>query len=63
MSEHLGRERDDLHVLLLAQFAGDGTEDAGRPWLALIVDQHGRVLVEPDVGAVLATDFLRACAR
>src|SRR5512140_856617 len=59
MSEHLRRERDDLHVLLLAQFARHGTEDTGRLWLALVVDEDGGILVEPDVGPVLPTDLLR----
>src|SRR5258706_11608797 len=54
MSDDLRRERDDLHVLLLAQLARHGTEDAGRPGLPGVVDQHRRVLVEADVGAVLA---------
>src|SRR5690606_25348471 len=59
MSEHLRSQRDDLHVALLAELARHGTEDAGRLGLALVVDQHRSVLVEPDVGAVLAADFLR----
>src|SRR5450830_248377 len=49
MSEHLGSQRHDLHVPLLAQLARDGSEDAGRSRLALLVDDHHRVLVEPDV--------------
>src|SRR5687768_1395577 len=59
MLEHLRRERDDLHVLLLPQLARDRAEDACGARLARIVDQHGGVLVEPDVGAVLAADLLR----
>src|SRR5919107_686995 len=58
MLQHLRRERDDLHVPLLAQFPGDRAEDARRPRLARLVDQHRRVLVEPDVGAVLAARLL-----
>src|SRR4051794_41882498 len=54
MLQHLRRERDDLHIPLLAQLPGDRAEDARRPRLARLVDQHRRVLVEPDVGAVLA---------
>src|SRR6476646_326729 len=54
MLEHLRRERDDLHVPLLAQLAGDGAEDACGPRLARVGDQHRRVLVEPDVRPVLA---------
>src|SRR5216684_7027173 len=51
-SEHFGRERDDLHEAALAQFAGDGPEDARADRLALIVDEHGGVPIEPDVRAV-----------
>src|SRR5689334_114627 len=58
MLQHLRRERDDLHVPLLAQLAGDGPEDAGGPRLTRIVDQHRGVLVEPDVGAVLPSGLL-----
>src|SRR6266496_2199668 len=58
MSDHLRRERHDLHELLLAQLAAHRAEDARRAGLALVGDQHGRVLVEPDVGAVLAPRLL-----
>src|SRR6185437_4795587 len=58
MLQHLRRERDDLHIPLLAQLAGDGSEDAGGPRLAVVGDQDGGVLVEPDVGAVLAPGLL-----
>src|ERR687890_1300201 len=58
MLQHLRRERDDLHVPLLAQLAGDGPEDARGPRLAVVGDQDGGVLVEPDVGAVLAPGLL-----
>src|SRR6266571_3443829 len=53
ISDDLRRERDDLHVLLLAELARHGSEDAGRPRLALFVDDDHRVLVEPDVAPVL----------
>src|SRR5574338_1680876 len=58
MLEHLRRERDDLHVLPLAQLARHGPEDTGRLRLALIVDDHRGVLVEPDVAPVLAAGLL-----
>src|SRR6476661_6505814 len=58
MLQHLRRERDDFHVPLLAQLAGDGPEDTGGPRLARVGDQHRGVLVEPDVGAVLAAGLL-----
>src|SRR5919204_4225203 len=59
ISDHLRRQRDDLHELLLAQLARHRPEDARRPRLALLVDDHDRVLVEPDVAAVLAPGLLR----
>src|SRR5918997_60441 len=52
MSEHLRSEGDDLHEPLVAQFAPHRAEDAGPPRLAVRLDQHGGVLVEPDVRAV-----------
>src|SRR6266480_1813774 len=58
MSDHLRRERDDLHEPLVAQLAPDRPEDAGRARLALVGDEHGGVLVEPDVGAILALGLL-----
>src|SRR5256712_796106 len=58
MSDHLRRERHDLHELLLAQLAPDRPEDAGRARLALVGDEHRGVLVEPDVRAILALGLL-----
>src|SRR2546426_2432876 len=58
ISDHLRRERHDLHELLLAQLATDRPEDAGRAGLALVGDEHRGVLVEADVGAVLALGLL-----
>src|SRR5512147_653461 len=58
MLQDLRRERDDLHVPLLAQLAGDGPEDPGGPRLAVVGDEDGGVLVEPDVRAVLAPGLL-----
>src|SRR5262249_11716755 len=57
--QHLRRERDDLHEALLTELPGHRPEDARAPRVALIVDQHDRVLVELDVGAVRAPAFLR----
>src|SRR5436305_5915489 len=59
MSDHLRRERHDLHEPLLAQLATHRPEDAPGAGLALIGDEHRGVLVEPDVGAVLAPRLLR----
>src|ERR1700741_1434224 len=52
ISEHLRRERDDLHELLVAQLATDRSEDAGPARLVVRLDQHGGVLVEADVRPV-----------
>src|SRR5262245_45832708 len=54
MLDDLRRERDDLHVLLLAQLARYRTEHAGPDGLPDIADQHGGIGIEADVGAVLA---------
>src|SRR6185503_11990517 len=56
--QNLRRERDDLHVLLLSQLARYWSKDAGGTWLSRFVDDHYRVLVEPDVGAVLSAGLL-----
>src|SRR5215212_31106 len=50
--QHLRREGDDLHEPLVAELATHRAEDAGPPRLAVLLDQHSGVLVEPDVGAV-----------
>src|SRR5947208_16067055 len=58
MLENLRGERDDLHEVAVAQLPGHGAEDAGAAGVVLGVDEHGRVLVEGDVGAVVATELL-----
>src|SRR5918912_1288950 len=58
MLEHLRSQRDDLHVVAVAQLAGHGPEDARPARVALRVDDHGRVLVEGDVRAVGAPELL-----
>src|SRR5262245_2212410 len=57
--QHFRREGDDLHELLGAQFAGHRAKNAGPDRLALLVDQHRRVPVETDRGAVGTPDLLR----
>src|SRR6266516_3413154 len=57
MSDDLRRERHDLHELLVAQLAAHRAENTSGPRLTLVVDQHGGVLVEPDVGAVFASSL------
>src|SRR5688572_9641274 len=56
--DHFRGQGDDLHDLLLAQLARDGSEDAGSLGLLVVVDQHHGVVVEPDVAAILAAAFL-----
>src|SRR6185312_17053384 len=58
MSEHLRRQRNDLHVALVAQFTADRPEDAGAARVAVGLDQHRGVLVELDVGTVRTTLLL-----
>src|SRR5258708_1289366 len=55
-SEHLRRERNDLHVVLGAQFARNRSEDARADRLHLRIDQHRRVVVEADHRTVGALD-------
>src|SRR5215207_4500413 len=58
ISEHLRGERDDLHEPAVAQLARHRAEDARAARVVLGVDDHGRVLVERDVRAVLAPELL-----
>src|SRR5574341_494907 len=58
MSDHLGRQRYDLHELLVSQLAAHGSKNAGRARLPLVVDQHSRVLVEADVAPILPARLL-----
>src|SRR5262249_28730957 len=58
---HLQRLRSqthDLHEVLFAQLAGDRAEDARAARVALVVDDHGRVLVERDQRPVVAAERL-----
>src|SRR5439155_15369530 len=57
--QHLRRERDDLHEPFLTELPRHRPEDAGPPRVLLLVDQHDRVVVELDVGAVLPPTLLR----
>src|SRR5919107_1273846 len=58
ISEHLRGQGDDLHEPAVAQLARHRTEDARAARVVLGVDDHGGVLVERDVGAVLAPELL-----
>src|SRR5688572_32149549 len=57
--QNLRGKRDDLHVLLLAELARHGTEDARRAGLARFIYDDDGILVEPDVRAILAASLLR----
>src|SRR5262245_51285801 len=52
-------ERDDLHESLRAKFARHRPENAGADGFELRVQQHGRVVVELDRGAIAAAEALR----
>ena len=56
---HFGSQRQDLHVFLVAQLAGDGSKDTGTAGVLVTgVDQNRGVFVEADVGAVSAANGL-----
>src|SRR5205085_7617072 len=52
--EDLRGQADDLHEVLLPQLARDRAEDARPARIALVVDDHGGVLVEGDLRPVVA---------
>src|SRR3954468_4568864 len=56
--EDLRGQGDDLHEVAVAQLARHRAEDARAARVVGGVDDHGRVLVEGDVGAVLAAELL-----
>src|SRR3954453_18363460 len=56
--EDLRGQGDDLHEVAVAQLARHRSEDAGAARVVGGVDDHGGVLVEGDVGAVLAPELL-----
>src|SRR5262249_20379537 len=58
LSEHLRGKADDLHEVLLAKLAGNGSEDPRAARVARLIDDHGRVLVERDRGAVVPAERL-----
>src|SRR3954466_2669643 len=58
MLEDLRRQADDLHEVAVAQLARHRPEDARAARVVGGVDDHRGVLVEGDVGAVLATELL-----
>src|SRR5205814_7143604 len=57
-SNHLRRQRDNLHEFLLAQLAGDRPENARAARVVFLVNNHNGVAIEPQVRAVAAPDRL-----
>src|SRR5207302_7964784 len=57
-SQHLRCERDDLHVVSLAQFAGDGTEDTRAFGAVFVLKDNRGIVVETDVRTVRAAVLL-----
>src|SRR6478672_3107184 len=58
MLQSLRGQRNDLHVLLLAELSRHGSEDTGRSRLSRFIDDYDCVLVEGDVRTVFASRFL-----
>src|SRR3954449_4513377 len=58
ISEHLRGERHDAHEAAVAQLARDRAEDARAARVVRGVEDHRGVLVEGDVGAVVAPELL-----
>src|SRR5262249_59049590 len=57
-SDHFRSERDDLGELPVAQLARHRSEDARAHGIVIGLDEHHRVAVEADVGAVPPPHFL-----
>src|SRR5699024_640430 len=57
-SQHLRCQGDDLHELLVAEFASHGPEDTGSARLLVVLEDDSCIRVELDVGAVGTTAFL-----
>src|SRR5512132_1590132 len=56
--QDLRSQRDDLHEVAVPELACHRTEDTRAAGVVLGVDQHRCVLVEGDVGAVVAAELL-----
>lgn len=46
--QHFRRQRDDLHIVFLAELARHGAEDTGSDGIELLIDKHHGVIVKPD---------------
>src|SRR6218665_343008 len=56
--EYFWSQRDDLHVVLGAQFARNRSEDTGADRLFLVIDKNSCVVIEADDAAVRTTNVL-----
>ena len=63
MLEDLGGEGDDLHVVLGAQFAGHGPEDAGALGIAVFADDDDGIGIESGGSCHPHGATGRACGR
>src|ERR1700686_1851615 len=59
MLEDLRSQGNDLHEVLIAKLARHRAEDAGAARVVLRAEDDGRVLVEPNGGAILPAEFAR----
>src|SRR3990167_3557006 len=59
MLDHLRRQGYDTHVVLVPQLSGHRPKDPRSPWVVLVREEHGRVVIEPDVCAIGAAVRLR----
>src|SRR5205807_6609247 len=59
-SDNFRRQRNDFHVVFVAQLTRHGSEHAGADWRSVFFDQHRRVLIESNIGSVAPTNFF-AC--
>src|SRR5712692_805673 len=62
-SDHFGSKRNDLRELPVPQLAGHRPEDARAHGIVVRLEEDDGIAVEPDVGAVLATDLLHRPVR
>src|SRR5437016_2928357 len=53
-----GRQRDDFHEFLVAQFASDRAEDTGATGIHFLVNDNNGIAVETKVRTVVAPDRL-----
>src|SRR5688572_11674413 len=54
---HLRRERDNLHEVLVAQLARYWSENASADWRSIFLDQDRGILIEPDIRSISTAHF------